>query len=87
MRWIAIDSDDWDGHSLHVPVGCANGWITIAHDTVVHYCMSQVYSPASARGIRYNDPTFDFRWLTEPRPISEKDRTFRDFDLGSVKEQ
>jgi dTDP-4-dehydrorhamnose 3,5-epimerase len=73
-----------DRRSLHVPAGCANAWLTTAPNTIIHYYMSEVYSPESYRGFRYNDPAFGFRWPNEPRVISEKDRTFPDFDPASV---
>lgn len=84
MKWIAVELESGDGRSLHVPVGCANGWITTAANTSVHYYMSERYSREAARGIRYNDPIFDFRWPMEPHIVSEKDRAYDDFDPGSV---
>jgi dTDP-4-dehydrorhamnose 3,5-epimerase len=48
--------------------------------------MSEMFSPDSGRGIRYNDPLFDFRWPMEPRVISDRDRTFPDFDPASLEQ-
>ena len=58
--------------------------MTIAPDTVVHYYMSELYTPGSYRGFRYNDPAFKFVWPAEPRLISEKDRNLPDFDRAAV---
>ena len=83
MQWVSVEISAEDRLSLHVPAGCPNGWVTTSPNTMIHYYMSEMFAPGSARGIRYNDPTFDFRWPIEPKVISERDRTFPDFDLGS----
>jgi len=80
MKWIAVNLSADDRTSLHVPVGCANAWLTTAPNTIVHYYMSEFYSPEADRGIRYDDPAFGFRWPAAPKMISEKDRSYPDFD-------
>ncbi len=84
MQWVSVEISARDRRSLHVPAGCANAWLTTAPNTVVHYYMSEMYSPESHRGFRYNDPAFGFRWPHEPMVISEKDRTLPRFDRSSV---
>ncbi len=84
MRWVSLEFSAAGRQSLHVPAGCANAWLTTTPNTTVHYYMSELYSPASYRGFRYNDPAFDFSWPQEPGLISEKDRAFPDFDPASL---
>lgn len=84
MQWVSVDISATDRRSLHVPAGCANAWLTTAPNTVVHYYMSEVYSAASYRGFRYDDPAFGFRWPREPIVISEKDLALPRFDRSSV---
>lgn len=68
------------GAMLYVPQGCANGFQTLADDTAVHYQMSAFYHPASARGVRWNDPQFAIAWPPEPRRIlSARDAELPDF--------
>jgi dTDP-4-dehydrorhamnose 3,5-epimerase len=80
MQWISVEISAADRRSLHVPAGCANAWLTTEPNTILHYYMSELYSADSYRGFRYNDPAFRFRWPSEPSVISEKDRTYPDFD-------
>jgi dTDP-4-dehydrorhamnose 3,5-epimerase len=80
MKWLAVEISAVDRLSLHVPAGCANAWLTTAPNTVVHYYMSTSYNAAASRGFRYNDPTFGFRWPSEPRVISDKDRNYPNFN-------
>lgn len=84
MQWVSVQISADDRRSLHVPAGCANAWLTTAPNTILHYYMSEMYSAESYRGLRYNDPGFRFRWPMEPSVISEKDRTFPDFDPASL---
>lgn len=84
LRWVSADLTADNRRGLFVPTGCANGWITLAPHTTVHYYMSERFDQDSARGVRYNDPRFEFRWPREPSVISERDRSFPDFDPAAV---
>ena len=59
--------------------GCANAYLTMHDDTIVHYYMGDSYSPDSYSGIRYNDPMFSIEWPCDPKIISEKDLNFPDY--------
>lgn len=84
LRWVPVELSRENRRTLHVPVGCAIAWLTTKPDTTVHYYMSEFYAPDSYRGIRYNDPVFDFAWPEEPTVISEKDAGFPDFNPASI---
>lgn len=72
---------------LYVPRGFAHGFITLMDNTEALYFVDEFYSPEYERGVRYNDQKFRIEWPLEPIVISEKDRSYRDFDpswhLGS----
>lgn len=84
MNWIAVELSAEARNSLHVPAGCANAWLTTAPQTVVHYYMSEAFAPGADRGFRYDDPAFGFRWPAPPKVISDKDRSYPDFDPRTV---
>jgi len=66
---------------LYIPEGFAHGFITLEDNTEVMYDMSHVFSPEYARGIRWNDPTFNIAWpFIKPSLLSEKDQTYPDFN-------
>ena len=69
---------------LHIPKGFAHGFLTLEDDTEVHYQMSEFYAPECSRGIRWNDPFLRIEWPGEVQVISEKDRTYPDFDLVNI---
>ena len=64
---------------VYIPEGFAHGLQTLEDDTEVFYQMSQVFSPESARGVRWNDPAFGIEWPAAVRTMTEKDKTYPDF--------
>lgn len=84
LKWVSVELSAENRDSLYVPAGCANAWLTMARNTTIHYYMSEAYVLDSYRGFRYNDPAFGFRWPAAPDLISDKDRTFPDFDPKSL---
>ena len=81
-EWVAIEISSEKRESILVPTGCANAFLTMADQTIVHYYMSNYYSPDKYRGIRYNDPAFAFEWPCKPAVISERDINFPDYQDG-----
>jgi dTDP-4-dehydrorhamnose 3,5-epimerase len=67
---------------LYAPEGFAHGFLTLEDHTEVSYQMSEFYAPESARGFRWNDPAFGIEWPLEPVVISERDRSYEDFEQG-----
>src|SRR5579863_2818283 len=65
---------------LYVPKGFAHGFITLADNTEALYLVDEFYSPEHERGVRYDDPKFRIKWPAPPSVISEKDRTYPDFN-------
>lgn len=76
------------GRALFVPEGFAHGYCTLVPETVVIYKMTQVYSPAHAKGIRWDDPDLGIEWpaVAGNPTLSSRDRAHppaaatRDFD-------
>ncbi len=73
-----------DRSSLLVPDGCATGFLTLADDTIVHYQMSDYYQPENYKGFRYDDPAIGVEWPADPAVISDRDRSFTDFEYSSL---
>ena len=79
MQWISIELNEENRYSIHIAPGCANAFLTMEDNCLIHYYCSQPYMPEAERGIRYNDPAFKFEWPTEPTVISEKDLNHPDY--------
>ena len=79
LEWVAIELDEVNRHSVHVPPGCANAFLTQQDNSLIQYYCSESYSPAHERGIRFDDPVFSFKWPSKPAVMSDKDRAHPDF--------
>ena len=71
--WISVELQAARPMALHVPPGVAHGYQTTEPDTAVTYLISAPHVPASARTIRWDDPTLAIPWPLEVTAISEKD--------------
>tara|TARA_Y100000996_G_scaffold173033_2_gene134444 strand:- start:7384 stop:7908 length:525 start_codon:yes stop_codon:yes gene_type:complete len=78
-HWISVTLNPENGQSIHVPKGCANSFLTLKDETLVHYYSSQKYEPNYERGVNYLDPKFNFKWPHKPRVISDKDKSHKFF--------
>ena len=78
-EWVALEVSAAGQESIYLPPGCANAFLTLADQTIVHYYMGDFFNPDTYRGIRYNDPAFDFKWPCEPAVISDRDLNHPDY--------
>jgi dTDP-4-dehydrorhamnose 3,5-epimerase len=78
-RWHAVELTAENGRMLFVPPGCAHGFQTLEDASEVTYLISEFYHPASARGVRWNDPAFAIEWPLPVSVMSTADRTYADF--------
>jgi dTDP-4-dehydrorhamnose 3,5-epimerase len=58
----------------YIPKGVAHGFQALTDDTELLYFISEVYDPALARGIRWNDERIGIRWPLAPSVMSARDR-------------
>ena len=76
---VALNISSYLKDSIHVPSGCANAFLTLEDNTIVHYYMGDSFNPNTYSGFRYDDPMFSVKWPFEPKVISEKDLNFIDY--------
>ena len=79
-QWIATVLSSVNRHMLYIPEGCAHGFLTLEDQTEVFYQMSEFYRPDASRGVRWDDPSFQIAWPTKVDVISERDRSYPDFE-------
>jgi len=79
MQHFGIELTADNRRALYVPEMFAHGFLTLEPDTEASYLVGEYYSPGDERGYRYNDPAFGIQWPGEVRVISEKDRSWPDF--------
>jgi dTDP-4-dehydrorhamnose 3,5-epimerase len=84
MDWVGVKLTSANRDMLYIPEGCAHGFLTLEEETEVLYQMSEFYKAESARGVRWDDPAFGIQWPATPDLMSERDRTYPDFQCALV---
>ena len=79
-QWVGIELTAANRSMVYVPRDCGHGFQTLVDGTEVFYMASHPYFPESCRGVRWNDPAFQISWPEKIEVISERDRTYPDFD-------
>ena len=73
-HWAGVELSAENRLALYIPPGFAHGFQTLVDDTEVLYQMTTRYSPAHARGIRWNDPVAAINWPISDPILSSRDR-------------
>jgi len=80
--WFAVVLTAEKRNMLYVPEGCAHGFLTLEQESEVFYQMSEFYNAELARGVRWDDPAFGIEWPASVEVISERDRTYPNFQTN-----
>jgi dTDP-4-dehydrorhamnose 3,5-epimerase len=73
LQHVGVELSAANRRQLFIPELCAAGYQTLADDTEVTYAVSEFYTPATERGMRYDDPLLAIPWPVEVTAISAKD--------------
>jgi dTDP-4-dehydrorhamnose 3,5-epimerase len=79
-RWFGVELTAEAGNAVFVPEGFVHGFVTLRDESDVFYQMGRSYVPDAARGLRFDDPAFGIAWPVAPEFMSERDRTYADYD-------
>ena len=78
-RHVAVVLSAENHMMLYVPRGFAHGFQTLTDNSEVCYHISAFYAPDSARGVRWDDPTFAITWPPATRTILDRDQNYPNF--------
>ena len=85
LKWIGVELSAENRNMLYIPKGFAHGFQTLADESEVFYFISEAFHPEAARGVRWNDATFQINWPeVDNRIISSKDQKWPMFVLGQT---
>jgi len=73
-QWVGVDVSASNFRQLYVPVGFAHGFCVRSDVAEVEYLCSDVYDPASERGLIWNDPDLAIAWPVARPLISARDQ-------------
>lgn len=72
---------------LYVPPLFAHGHQTLVDDVEITYMVSSPFTPGLERGLRHDDSQFNIAWPIEVAVMSDKDRSWADFDAAAAAEE
>jgi dTDP-4-dehydrorhamnose 3,5-epimerase len=72
-QWVGMVLSADDRRQMWVPAGFAHGFCVISKSADFHYKCTDYYSPASERGIAWNDPDLGIPWPVNSPVLSPKD--------------
>ncbi len=73
LHWFGSELSPKNGLMMYVPKGFAHGYQALTDGAVVHYMVSNYYTPEKEFGLLYSDPTVGIKWPLEVTKISLKD--------------
>lgn len=79
-KWVSERLSEKNKIMIVVPKGCANGFQTLTESCEVEYFMSEFYYPEFSFGIRWNDPFFNIKWPIKKVFLSEKDKSWKQYN-------
>jgi dTDP-4-dehydrorhamnose 3,5-epimerase len=79
LRWHGVELSAVNHTMLYVPKGFAHGYQSLTAGSEVLYLVTEFYSPAAERGLRWNDPLIGIRWPIPDPILSPKDAAHPDF--------
>lgn len=90
LQWESLLLSEELNNLIYVPMGVANGYLSLDENVLVHYYSSAAYSSAHERGFRFDDNIVKIQLPNEPTAVSAKDRSWSDLsesDLEVFNEQ
>lgn len=76
---VGVELTAENRRALYIPEGCAHGFQTLADATEVFYMITEFYTPAAARGMRWDDPAITITWPLSISVISDRDAHYPDW--------
>ena len=81
-KWVGIKINEKKITSIFIPKGCANAFLTLKKNSIVHYITNKNYNNKKEDGVRFDDPFFNFRWPKKIKVISKKDLRWKNYELA-----
>ncbi len=84
--WHGIELSSENHLQFYIPKGFAHGFSVLSETAVVMYKCDAFYTPASEKGILYNDPSLNIDWKTAGMKeiISGKDASLPSFENAEL---
>ncbi|MBE9594074.1 MAG: dTDP-4-dehydrorhamnose 3,5-epimerase [Proteobacteria bacterium] len=73
-KYVGVTLSEDNRYQLHVPGGCAHGFLVLSDAAEVFYKADNVYAPDYEGGLIWNDPDINIPWPNDNPSLSQKDQ-------------
>ena len=83
---VAVELSEANGAMLWIPAGFGHGFVALSEKAGFSYKVTDYYSPAGERTIRWDDPILNIHWPVSEGDaiVSDKDRAGSSFEAAEV---
>ena len=85
-HWEAVTLSADNFRQLFIPAGFAHGFLVLSEHAEIEYKCSDIYHPASERGLMWNDPALGIDWPTTAPILSARDQGHPSFAAWRARE-
>jgi dTDP-4-dehydrorhamnose 3,5-epimerase len=82
LEHLGVELTADNRRALYIPEMCAAGALSLTDDAETFYLVSAHHRPDLERGIRYDDPALGITWPIPVEIVSDKDRSWPDFEAA-----
>ncbi|MCE2950696.1 MAG: dTDP-4-dehydrorhamnose 3,5-epimerase [Alphaproteobacteria bacterium] len=68
-QWVGALLSAENKHQLWIPEGFAHGFVTLSNTAEFYYKVTNYYSPAHERSLKWNDPSLSINWCYDGVPL------------------
>lgn len=76
-QWVGVLLSALNRRQLYIPEGFAHGFCAVSDTVLFAYKCTAFYSPASEKGVCWNDPGLNITWPVSEPILSDKDKQYR----------
>jgi len=74
LKLVEIKINSKDNNIIYIPPGCANAFLTLEKNTIIHYLMTDFYKPETYKRFNYKSKEIKINWPAKPAIISSHDK-------------
>lgn len=74
LKLVKVSISSKDNNIIYIPPGCANAFLTLEKNTIIHYLMTDFYKPETYERFNYKSKEIKIKWPAKPVVISLQDK-------------
>tara|TARA_B100000780_G_C21070175_1_gene430580 strand:+ start:449 stop:973 length:525 start_codon:yes stop_codon:yes gene_type:complete len=74
LKLVKMNINSKKNNIIYIPPGCANAYLTLEKNTIIHYSMTDFYKPETYEKFNYKSKEIKIKWPAKPAVISLQDK-------------